>query len=84
MEKVVVIISGIDFKYIDSYFKSIADQWSDCHYKGPDWTVEVVPQTPNEKGVLKLPRNDLYFSGESDAVDQVVSAYRKAFLSAGG
>lgn len=84
MEKVKVILSGIELKYIDAYFKSIADQWNAYHYTGPNWTVEVIPQAPNEKGVIKLPRNKIYFSGESDVVDQVVSDYRRAFLSAGG
>lgn len=83
----VVIDSGIPIKYIQDYFKLTSEEVTPHHYRGSNWELILMPKSlePNTHKVsIYIPRTEMRFIGEKTEVDQVVTAYRLEFLSAGG
>ncbi len=83
----VVIDSGIPIKYIQDYFRLTSEEVTPHHYRGSNWELILMPQSLEPKGrkvSLYIPRTQMRFIGEKTEVDQVVTAYRLEFLSAGG
>lgn len=83
MAKVNSIISGIHIKYLREYFSSILAQ-SDDDYYDEQILVRLIPMTDVVHGCLTLPRTEIVFEGEAEAVERHMHLYRMAFLSAGG
>ncbi|MBF4692907.1 hypothetical protein [Fusibacter ferrireducens] len=83
----VIIDSGILIKYIQAYFRKISLELTPLHYKGLQWEVILTPIFQDSNKITRsvyIPRTEIRFIGEREAVEEVVHAYRLEFLSAGG
>lgn len=79
------IFSGTLRKDILDYFVSISNDFdSKGTFIGPDWEVKVGKQEYRRLGSINLPSTKILFRADKHRCNEIVTAFRLKFLSAGG
>lgn len=81
--KEVIIDSGIPCYEIEGYFEKVAKPLQPGEYVGVQWEVAVNKLKDQGYKHMRIPRTQLVFKGEDEAVDRAVQQYRRAFLRGG-